>query len=87
MKHRCVRVTIFAVEKQEVLHISVCVCVCVHARVQFRGRMRLRLRVALLTRHSKRMRHTVPSAASLAPPYFFDISHKRHDIRKKSYGS
>ena len=60
------RVTIVAVDKQEVLHIlSVC--------------------VALFFQHARCMRHIIlSSAASLAPPYFSALSHKRHDFRKKS---
>jgi hypothetical protein len=48
--------------------VCVCVCVC----------------VALVVQHAKRMRHIVlSSVASLAPPYFSTLSHKRQDLRKK----
>ena len=46
-----------------------CACACVHA--------------ALLIQHATRMRHIMKSfVASLAPPYFWTLSHKRHDFRK-----
>jgi hypothetical protein len=46
--------------------------------------MHVRARVALLIQHAKRMRHIVPSfVASLAPPHFSTLSHKRHDYREK----
>ena len=42
------------------------------------------LRVALLIQHSTHMRHNVlPFVASLAPPRFSTLSHKRYDFRKK----
>ena len=41
-------------------------------------------RVALLMQHATRMRHIVLSlAASLAPPYFLTLPHKRHDFQKQ----
>ena len=49
-------------------HLSVCACVC----------------VALLIQHATRVRHIVISfMASMAPPYFTTLSHKRHDFREK----
>ena len=40
-------------------------------------------RVALLIQHVTRMRHIVTSfVASLAPPNFSTLPHKRHDFRK-----
>ena len=39
--------------------------------------------VALFIQHEVRMRHIVSSVASLAPPYFLTLSHKRHDFRQK----
>jgi hypothetical protein len=50
----------------------VCQCagVCVH--------------IALLNQHATRMRHIWTSfVATLAPPYFWTLSHKRHVFRKK----
>ena len=44
----------------------------------------MRVRVALLIQHAKRVRYIVMSfVASLAPPYFSTLFHKRHDFRKK----
>ena len=46
-----------------------CTCACVH--------------VALLIQHAIRMRHIVTSfVASLTPPHFSTLSHKRYDFRK-----
>ena len=40
-------------------------------------------RISLLIQHSTCMRHIVLSfVASLAPPHFSTLSHKRHDFRK-----
>ena len=39
--------------------------------------------VRVLIQHVARMRHIVTSVASLAPPYFSTLPHKRHDFRKK----
>jgi hypothetical protein len=71
-------------------YILVCVCVRVHACVrvdaQERGRVRKRacVRAVLLIQHSTRMRHIVTLfVASLAPPYFSTLSHKRRDFREK----
>jgi hypothetical protein len=47
---------------------NVCVCVCIVLLAQYTMRMR---RVLLL------------SEASLAPPHFFTLAHKRNDFRKK----
>jgi hypothetical protein len=68
-KIRRVRKTTVAVKKQWVLHICLCVLVSV--------------RVDLFIQHATRKRYAVSSAASLAPPYFSTLSHKRHDFRKK----
>ena len=66
---RRVRVTIVAVEKQEVLLVSLCVCV----------------RVVLFILHATRMRHIVTSfVAPVVPLIFFTFCRKRHDFRKKS---
>jgi hypothetical protein len=44
----------------------------------------LRVSVDLVIQHAKRMRHIIfSSVASLAAPYFFTLSHKRYDFRKK----
>ena len=51
---RCVRVTIFAVDKQQVLHIlSVCVCV--------RVRVRVCVCVASVIQHAECLRHVMSS--------------------------
>ena len=39
--------------------------------------------VHLLIQHARRIRHIVSYVASMAPPYFPTLSHKRHDFRKK----
>ena len=70
----------------------VCVCVCVFARARVRecGCPRAWAcvcnckRVTLFIQHAKRMRRIIfSSAASLTPPHFSTLSHKRHDFRKK----
>jgi hypothetical protein len=49
------------------------VCVCTRARV---------VRASSLTQHAKRMRRVIfSSVASLAPPHFATLSHKRCDFR------
>ena len=46
--------------------------------------VRAHVLVALLIQHENRMRHIVTSfVASLAPPYFSTLSHKRRDFRKQ----
>jgi hypothetical protein len=49
-----------------------------------RARGRVRARVSLLfIQHEKRMRRIILSCvASLAPPHFSTLAHKRHDFRK-----
>jgi hypothetical protein len=63
--------------------VSVCPCVRLCGCVGSLLYARARSRVALLTQHAKRMRRVIlSSAASLAPPHFSSLSHKRHDFRK-----
>jgi len=65
-------VTIFAVEKQQVLNVmSVCVSIPV-----------------LVIRHANRVfpvSYDLPSVACSAVSYFSTVSHACHDFRKKSY--
>ena len=64
-----------------VLRVCVCVCVCVSSRV---GACTCSARVAFLIQHATRMYHIALSfVASLAPPNFSTLSHKRHDFREK----
>jgi hypothetical protein len=66
---RCVRETIVAVEKQSVLHISLCVgsWACAFARAH----------VAFIIQHATSMPHIVLSfVASLASPNFSKLSYK-----------
>ena len=55
--------------------------VCVGAGA--RSRWRVYSRVTLLIQHATRMRHIVPSAASLAPQYFSTLPLKRHNLWEK----
>jgi hypothetical protein len=77
------------------IFLCVCVCVCVHVCVRARERVYewvgarglglcMRTCVALLIQYATLMHHIVfVSVASLAPPHFCTLSHKRHDFRKK----
>ena len=58
--------------------VHVCVCVCGSAREW----ACVCERVALFIQHATRMRHSVSSAACLAPPHFSALSHKRQDFPK-----
>jgi hypothetical protein len=71
--------TIVAIEKQEVLRISVFVCVCVDARGLVCACTRVALLIQLITPA------ILSSAASLALLYFLTLSHKRHDSSEKCY--
>ena len=65
--HMCVRVSAYACVCPDAWEYA---CACLH--------------VALLIHHATRMRHIVTSyVATLAPPYFSILSHKRHNFRKK----
>ena len=74
------------------MYIFVCVCVCVGVGGWMAGQEGFQgawtctcacAHVALLIQHATRMRHIVSSfLASVAPPYFSTLSHKRHDFRK-----
>ena len=80
--------TIVAVEKQQVLHISLCVhaCACVRARGYSGAWVSAcaYVHIALLFQHATRMRHVVTSfVARLSPIYFSTLAHKRYDSRKK----
>jgi hypothetical protein len=67
---RRIHETTDAMEKQKVLHISVCVCVA---------------GVCLLAYlHSMTSASAIWSVAFLATSGFWTLSHKRHDLRKKS---
>jgi hypothetical protein len=64
------------------------VCVCARACVYgFPGAWSCTCaREALLSQHATHMRHiALPFVASMAPPYFSTLYHKRHAFRKKSY--
>ena len=69
-------------EKQSLLHISVCVYVRVDAQVC--GGVNVRAHVALFIQHAMPLRHIVLSIlASVALPYFSTSSHKMNDVREK----
>ena len=77
---RPVQKTIFAVEKQQVLHICVCVCVCARALVRVwawvgvsaRALACASARVALLIQHA--MRHHILICGLSGSTTFFDIT-------------
>jgi hypothetical protein len=63
--------------------VSVRACVCVVVFALTREHVHILARVALFIQHATCMLSIIlPSAASLAPPYFSTLSHKRHDLRK-----
>ena len=54
------------------------------AQARARGRVYACVHVALLIKHTTRMRHIVtPFVASLDPPFFSILSQKRYDFRKQ----
>ena len=73
---RLVHETIVVVEKQSV-------CTCVYVGVGARARVCACTRVVLRTQRSA----ILSCAASMVPPCFSTLSHKRHDFRKKSHGT
>ena len=62
-------------QKQLQSHISVYVCVCARGSAG--------ARVVLLILHAKRMHYIIlPSVASLAPPHFSTLYHKKAKFKK-----
>ena len=80
LKLRHVLETIVVVEKQQVLHISLCVCVCALVLVHGRGRVLLHVQPSL---YIIQRACVILSASFLAPTHFSTLSHKRHDFGEK----
>ena len=81
---RRVHETIVAVEKQDILHICVRLCEGARAWIAARGvSVGVCVRVCSLTYPACKAHATLLSVASLVPPYFSTLSHKRHVCRKK----
>ena len=67
-----------------VTYFCVCVCVCVCVRIQATASASACARVSSLIQHATR--RCLPSAASLAPPHFSALSHKRRDFQEHVVG-
>ena len=71
-------------ESNKFFMLRVCVCVCVMGGCPGAWACACACaHVVLLISHAACILHFVLAFASLAPPYFSTLSHKRHDCRKK----